>query len=389
MPNIVDYVDFRADVSFENDPFNEVDNLLFSYLSYVDFSGVVPGPDRSGHKTIEQVTKEFFYLHSEEEILSLNTGTKMSCFLLRKMSYSKRYGKTKIGYYSQETDYESSTQFSAVSFFLPDGTVYVAYRGTDDSLAGWKEDFNMSFSVTTGGRIMATEYLNRLMAKNECPIRVGGHSKGGNFAVYAAAFCDKAIQDRIIKVYSNDGPGFIDEILEAEGYKAIYDRIESVIPEQSFIGIMFFNDYNSKVIKSEGEGIAQHYPDLWQIRGNRFIESETGLQDNSLRFDKIMKNWAMDVDYETRDLFCEILFSAMSASGATTLSEITASKMKSVVKIKHAVDKLDKEHQTVFYDMLKKLFVVSSGSIKESLFDWLNSALSKNSKENKSITENE
>ena len=378
MPNLEDYLDFRSDISFDIDPFNEVDNLIFSYLSYVDYSGIVPGPDRSGHIPIEQVERVFFQKHTPEEIMSMTTATKKAPFILHKMAYSNRYGGTKIGYYTNELVPENSTQFSAVSFFLPDNTVYVGFRGTDDSLVGWQEDFNIFFASKTGGQEKAVQYLNTLMCKNNLKIRVGGHSKGGNFAVYSSAFCKKEIQDRIIEIYSNDGPGFIDEIIATNEYKSIVPRVKSIIPEQSIIGMMMDNEFENIVIKGDAAGLEQHNPIHWQVKGNRFALSDTGIRDKSIMIDKILKKWALDVDYETRNAFGEILFSALSSGGATKLSEITGSKMKSIAIIKKSIDKLDKEDQAVFYDVMKKLIVVSGGSFKDSILDWFNNSINKN-----------
>lgn len=361
MANISDYLDWRADVPFSLDPFNEVDNLVLCELVYSAFDGIVEGPDLKKKISIEEVCSKFFEKYTDEELMAKNTMTKVAPFLLRKMANSNRFGGTKLSGYINEIDESSQSQFAACTFYLPDGTIYAAFRGTDDTLVGWREDFNMCFSSATGGQKKAVDYLNQNFSRTMKKIRVGGHSKGGNFAVYASAFCKPSVKDSILEVYSNDGPGFIDEILEKEEYLSIVKKIKSFIPEQSIVGLLMGNCFNSSIVVSDAKGINQHDPMSWQIKRNSFERAEK-LADSSLVIDEVIKKWTVQFDYETRNLFGDILFSSFASSGATKLSEVTSGGVKSVAAISKDIQSLDKEQQELFYEVVKSL-VASGGEV--------------------------
>lgn len=366
MANINDYLDWRNDIPFSVDPFNEVDNLILSELVYSPFDGIVPGPGQREKITIDEVCKKFFETYTEEELLAKNTITKVAPFLLKKMAGSPRYKGLKLAGYVSEHDATSDTQFAVVSFYLPDGTIYVAYRGTDDTLIGWKEDFDMCYSQGTGGQLKAVNYLNDNFSRTMKRIRVGGHSKGGNFAVYASAFCKNSVKDNIIEIYSNDGPGFIPEIINSDEYQSIVKKVHSFIPKQSIIGLLMNNNFKSKIVESDAKGINQHDPMSWMVTKNSFDESFE-LDESSIIIDEAIKTWANGFDYETRNLFGEIVFSALEASGATKLSEVKGDKLKSLAALKTSYDKLDKEQQAMVSEILSKLLNVSSSSVKSSV----------------------
>ena len=236
---MLDYLDWRGDIPFSADPFNEVDSLVLSEAAYVDFEGIVPGleegaPTDSPHRggipvvRIADVVRRFWELHNEAEIQNSGTLYKLAPYVLDKLCTGARFGDMMVGGYVNTVSQEKNEQMSAITFFLSDGSAFTAFRGTDDTLIGWKEDFTFSFMKETEGQKSAVNYLNRLYGGRNCgggrealegkaaghrteqeeadfPVRVGGHSKGGNFAVFAASFCDKAVPGRS---YGNRGiPG--------------------------------------------------------------------------------------------------------------------------------------------------------------------------------------
>ena len=370
MANIEDYLDWRSDVPFSVSPFNEVDNLILSELVYSAFDGIVPGPGVKEKISLEEACRLFFEKFDDETIISQTTMTKMAPFLMRKMAGSPRYKGTKLCGFVNELEQESQSQFAAISYYLPDGSIYACFRGTDDTLIGWREDFNMCFSAGTGGQLKAVEYLNDNFSRTMRPIRVGGHSKGGNFAVYASAFCRSSVKDNIVEVYSNDGPGFIDEIVNTSEYKSIIKRIKSIIPEQSVVGLLMCNKFTSKIIKSEAKGINQHDPLSWQVLGNHFVEADS-LNGISIMIDETLKQWVVGVDYETRNLFGEIVFSALSSSGATRLSQVTGGGVRSMAALTKEYQALDKEQQQFISEILMKLVGAGGETVKNSFVDKL------------------
>lgn len=354
MANMLDYLDWRGDIDFSVDPFNEVDNLILAELAYTDFKGIVPGPSVTEKVSLKYACDTFFANHTEEEIMASLSSTKVAPFLMKKMVESKRFRNMKLGGYVNEIDVSSQTQFSAITFFLEDGTIFVAYRGTDNTVVGWKEDFNMSFLSHTEGQIRAVKYLDDNFRRARRPIRVGGHSKGGNFAVFASAFCVPEIQNKIIKVYSNDGPGFLPEILEGEGYQRILQKIQSTIPESSIVGLLLENEMEHGIVKSSASGAKEHDLMSWEVLGNRFVYTQS-LAEGSVRLDQTLKTWIYGLEPELRAEFVDILFSAVEDMGVSTLDELAENKMKFFGHITRYLMGLAPDRQKALSEVFSKL----------------------------------
>ena len=372
MANISDYLDWRGDITMEIDPFNEVDNLVLAELAYTDFGGIVPGLNQKGQWiTIREAHDRFFSMYSEEEIMAKNSTTKVAPFLMHKMVASARFQNLRLMNYVNEIDEENQTQFSVLSFLLDDDRVYVAFRGTDNTIVGWKEDFNMSFLYQTEGQIRAAQYLNDCYGDTSYELLVGGHSKGGNFAVYASAFCQPAIRDRITCVYSNDGPGFLKEITTQESYERIMPRVVSTIPESSIVGMLLENEMDHRVVKSSQTGAMQHDAMSWEVLGNHFVFAEN-LSESSVMLDRTLKNWIYGLSAEERKEFVNILFGTLQSTGATTLDELTANKFSMMTNISKNLSAMPVEKQQVLKDVIRR-FAYSSGetfadNVQEKLF---------------------
>ena len=370
MANIVDYLKWRGDVPFEISPFNEVDALVLCELVYSPFEGLVPGPGLKEKISIEDLCDRFFLKFSDEELLKRVALTKLAPFLMREMAHSKRFGGMKIAGFMNEVDAENQSQFSVCTFYVPDGTIFVAFKGTDDSLVGWKEDFNMCFSPGTGGQLKAVKYLNHNLARTMKPIRIGGHSKGGNFAVYGSAFSNTHIKDSIIDIYNFDGPGFIPELLKTPEYKHIVKRIHKFIPEVSIIGLLMYTKSKTKVVASTAKGINQHDPMSWQVLKDKF-EYKDKVAASSEVIDEIITKWSMQFDYDTRAAFVDVFFASLQSSGATKMSEITSSKVSSVASLTKEIQSLDPENQALVIDVFVKLLASSGDSLKNTLLSKL------------------
>ena len=323
------------------DPFNEVDNLVLAELSYTDFRGIVP--ETGEEISLKDACDGFFRLHTREEVLSDKTFTGKAPLLMEPMAEGARFGEMKLSHYVDELDTNQDIQLSAVTFRFPDGSAYIAFRGTDGTLVGWKEDFNFSFQSETAGQSLAVQYLNRTGRTIQGPMRVGGHSKGGNLAVYASAFCVREVQDRISAVYSNDGPGFRQEILESEGYRRILPKIVSIIPDSSIIGLLLSSLSRNHVIQSTASGIFQHDGFSWSIQRNRFLPAE--LSPVSEIIDSILGNWLEQMNDETRASVISTVFSLLESTGKETFGEINGQKWKSAESMLAALRSLPREKQ--------------------------------------------
>jgi hypothetical protein len=352
--NIFDYLDWRADIPFSVDPFNYVDNLVLCELSYARLKDVLTNENMV--LTIEELTKRFFQKHSEEEVRQGNGYTATAPLLLLKMAGSRRYGGTRVFAHEDILKPEKTEQMSAVSFLLPDHTLFAAYRGTDSSIAAWKEDFTLSYITGTPGQQRAVSYLNRHFIRGSLPIRVGGHSKGGNFAVYASAMADEEVRKRIVEVYSNDGPGFREEFIASRAYQETLPKIISIIPASSMIGQCMENEYVHLVVKSDNDGIEQHDALSWQVLRNHFVEAEEGRTSESYFFDRTIRHWIEGIDDENRKQFIDSLFSFYEATGKKTMNEVKQiDPWTSMKVILNNLNSMEKEDQRQFLQILLKL----------------------------------
>ncbi|WP_031558148.1 Mbeg1-like protein [Lachnospira multipara] len=362
MDNIEAYVKWRSDITLDISPFNIVDNVVFCALSYTCFKDIVPVlPGAS--ISIKEAIDNFFDKYSEEEIKLNGELALAKSDLMRLMANSKRYKDMRLSNYIDVLDEDKKSQFAAFHIEIDDKHSYIAIRGTDLSIIGWQEDFRMAHEVIAAQRY-ATNYLNRTLEKNR-RYYVGGHSKGGNLAVYAASMCDPQIQSRIENVFDNDGPGFLPEYLESEQYKKIRDRIIRIVPEYCVIGMLLEHDLKPIVVGSNVDGVMQHDIMTWQVAGCD-LNKKGKVSEKSQFLNRIVDDWLKDATKENREAFANDFFEALKASGAKDfkdlsktgaggLEDIILSLSTSKPKAKEAFGKLIKS----FYRNSKRLEVKS------------------------------
>ena len=338
MANVFDYLEWRGDIPLDADPFNEVDNLALAMLSYTDFGGIVGGNETK--IPLAEVCRVFFEQHTREEILAKTSFTAKAPLMMEKMIRGQRFGNMTLRNYVEESG--DGYQLSAVTFGLDDGTEYVAFRGTDGTVAGWKEDFNFSFMDETEGQRLAVQYLNGIGTGGTGEnLRVGGHSKGGNLAIYASAFCDCG--GRIFEVYSNDGPGFKKEIVQRAGFAENLVKVKKFIPDSSIIGLLLSDGQAYTVVKSTAMGIKQHDAFTWKVERNRFVTAP--LSDMSKVTKKLIGTWLETMKDEERQTFTELIFTLIESTGQERFSSMKADKLKTAESILNAVRLMPKEKQ--------------------------------------------
>lgn len=269
MANMLDYLAWRGDLTFAERPFNEVDNLILSELAYLKLGRVGP---KAGDGQIV-LLRDLWPLCEKDEIAQY-TPTNDPRLALRAAAQTARFGGIGVSDSVDELDLEKQVQFAAVTFHLGDGSVYVGFRGTDSTLIGWREDFNTTYLSETPGQAMAVQYLEAAAERCRGLLRVGGHSKGGNLAVYASAFAPESVRYRIREVYSNDGPGFNSKVTETMEYQTILDKVILFMPETSMVGILLNNKDEKNIIRSDASGHRQHNPYTWQVRGTAFERAQ-------------------------------------------------------------------------------------------------------------------
>lgn len=319
MANMLDYVKWRGDISFSEHGVNEVDSLIFSTIAYFNMEGyVLPEPRVS--LTIPELVAASDASPNDQKMTSADPMP-----LMRLCASSRRYRDVKVGAYVTDVDAERGIQFCAVTFWLDDSSVFVSYRGTDKTIVGWREDFDLAYMTATPGQLAARDYLDMIGRSTDAPLYVGGHSKGGNFAVYAASFCSDETQKRIVRVFSNDGPGFNEEVSALPGYAAISGRISKVIPDSSLVGTLLTALEKPKIIKSSLRGPIQHDPFSWQVEGTSFVPVASRSSGGTL-YDNAFSKWLSTFDRDGCERFVNSLFGILEASGLTTLNELVEKK---------------------------------------------------------------
>ena len=356
MANLFDYLAWRGDLDFSIVPPNGVDALIFSALSYINFSGIVPTePER--FISIQQAADGLFVIPEVED----RARVKHDLELLEQCAASRRFGSCRVGFYRDVLIREEETQFAAVTFLLNDGSAFVAFRGTDSTMTGWKEDFNMSFQETVPAQLAAMEYADEFGRHWDCPTRFCGHSKGGNLAVYAAAKCAPLLRRRILGVYNNDGPGFHHSMMEDKTYLALVPRIHTYVPQSSVIGMLLEHEEPYVVVKSAQLGLLQHDPYSWMVLGSDFVR-EQEVTAESRFVDQAMKAWLADMTIDQRNAFVDTVFELMQSSGVERTQDLfRVRNLASLIKSLRA----DENAKKVIYEELGNLVQAAAKSQKQ------------------------
>ena len=334
MATLFDYIKWRGDLSFTEAPFNEVDSLIFSLISYVDFENIVSAEHGGTKVPIKAAANAYFTKNPNIKKISVGLIVPKDIVrLFRAIKDCRRFRNVELSAYVNKIDLEKQMQFSAITVFPGDGSMVIAYRGTDDTIVGWKENFNMSFLPVVPAQASAAKYLEEAAKKHSdgSSIRLTGHSKGGNLAVYAAVNASKSVKKRLSGVWSNDGPGFNKNILEDEDYIDLRPIIHSFVPENAVVGMLLEHDENYTVVKSRQKGMLQHDGVSWEVMGGTFVYSKE-VSSDSKRLDKVLKEWIREMTPEQLEQFTEALFQVLSADNALTLTELVSLRNKWLAK---------------------------------------------------------
>lgn len=310
---ILDYIKWRGDLSFKVSPFNKIDALILSRVSYMDLN--IASLEKVNLKV---ALEKFLKLKNLEK----KTLWHLDIDLAKELISSKRFSELEIHNYIDKVSIKEEKQFSAVCIDINEKTTFISFRGTDMSVVGWKEDFNMSFSENIPAQKEAEKYLENIMKLNENNIILGGHSKGGNLAIYSSIFVKDEYRERIEKIYNFDGPGFNDKILNDIGYEKIYKKIESYVPKEAIVGILFNRKEKFKIVKSNKKSLMQHDVYTWLIDKNDFIY-DGKLSKSSYAVINSLTSWLKEVDENQRKEFVDILFETIGSVDSDVREVIT------------------------------------------------------------------
>ncbi|MGI6028978.1 MAG: Mbeg1-like protein [Candidatus Heteroscillospira sp.] len=337
MADLFDYMRWRGDLPFDRDGLNDIDNLILCRVSYLPFDGIVSGELRS-KSTLGEAAKAFLALPDAEKRVCMDADMKFCAALAE----CPRFAALPVLGYENIVDPVRELQFSAMIFALEPELHFVAFRGTDNTLVGWKEDFNMSFTTPVPAQLEAARYLERAAWGLKGRLICAGHSKGGNLAVYAAAFAAPSVRKRVERIYTNDSPGFERSVLLTDGYLDISERIRSFVPQSSVVGMLLEHEEDYTVVKSNQLSLWQHDLYSWEVLGREFVSLSR--VTNSAKFiDGTLKDWLSAMNREQREKFIDGIFSLLDQTGAPTFNELNENLAGSLLAIAKSAAGMDEE----------------------------------------------
>lgn len=347
MKTIHDYIKEYGKYTFLEKEFNEVDNVILSLLSYVDFNKIVPGIG-DGKITLEEASRMFYMMNTKKEIDYNITSVRNASHLLGELAESIRFKDLLLYNYEYKVTFDM--QFGALCIKLPDKSVYISFEGTDGYVSGWKEDFMFTYQFPTSAQIYARDYLNMVVGFFSPKVYVGGHSKGGNLAIVSSMYCKKRVYHKIKKIYNNDGPGLRKEEFSSKQYNKIREKLHTLVPRESFIGMLLHNHDDYFVVDSKNKKFLQHDALSWIVEGDHFKKTE--LSSFSKKMKEGILKWLDNHDDKQKEKFTNALFSILAKAEIHDLSEIKKAKLNSIIKIIKETKNLDKKTR----DMLHKGF---------------------------------
>ena len=336
MFNLNDYLKWRGDLNFDQDEFNDIDSLILARFSYFPFNKIKMDDEECIGSVSQKMKKleESDFGWPDDKELSLLLGK------------SERFKNLKVLDFVNNDDREAQRQFSAIAVQLKNEEFYISYCGTNATLYGWKEDFNMSFQKNVPAQKYGLEYLENFSNKHTGKLRLGGHSKGGNIAVYASTLCNSSIQDRILRVTNYDGPGLDKTLIDTDGYKNVIKKIVTYVPQGSVIGRVLEHEEKIEIVKSNAKGLYQHDVYSWEVMGKELVRVKTN-SDSSNLINATVRNWLKETTPEQRKIFVDSVYEVIEASEAEYTKDLSSSIMKNLNKVSKAYRELSKDDKNI------------------------------------------
>lgn len=349
MPNLLNYIEDTQYDSFYDQPLNKLDILALTELSYLPFDRLVPTSFTETGIRLDHLAEQFEATYQHHfPLFSMVTKDRLALFAL--LAKSIRFKSIKAFGFVDDYQLDQEQQFSAISYRLDRKTILTAFRGTDDTIIGWKEDFQMTYMDEIPAQRSAGVYLENIMSSQIGNFYVSGHSKGGNLALYAASQQAPELQERILAIYSFDAPGLHKKHLDAPGYKNIQDRIHPIIPQNSIVGMMLETPEHAQIVQSNTVGLLQHISFSWDIEGNDFKSAPT-LTNDSLQTDQTLKTWTASLTDEELKAFFDLFFGIFTQAGIERFSDITVNPLQKLQEM----DRLRKEFTPQEAEIMDKL----------------------------------
>ncbi len=361
MGNMLTYVEQYRDMDFSQMPFGEVDSLVLSQISYYNYS------------KSPFVRKEFsipvsVYLQNSvtEKLLNHTLTTKEDKVLIEVLKPGGRHGNLRASNYVDIVDEKNATQFSAILFELGNEEYYIAFRGTDNTVTGWKEDMNISYLEEIPAQKAALSYAIEMFGEFSGNFYIGGHSKGGNLAVYAAMNLPEPYKARLLDVYNFDGPGFREDIYESKEYRSIRSSIRKYIPESSMIGVVWEKDDNYTVVQSEARGVMQHDPFNWKVDENRFLTLEE-CDGFSRYWKRILEQWIEEFSFEERAKLIDTIFEIIFETGISQFYQLEEETFQKIRLMIEGMSNLNEKERRFVRSAIWQFFLISVKEIPQAV----------------------
>jgi hypothetical protein len=366
MADLFDYIAWRGDLSLGQDTFNEVDAMILARLSYLPFEYAQianPAPVALSPALCSILETE----NIQERLLMENDFPFMQA-----LKNAARFENMQLLAYENHFEPEKEEQFAAIAIQIDDEHIFLSFRGTDSTLVGWKEDFNMSFLSPVESQLMAAEYVEKISASYDHKLIIGGHSKGGNLAVYASSFCKPETQKRIKAVYSFDGPGLDEKTIQKAGYQTICPKIYTYVPQSSVVGMLLEHEESFTIIESTNFSLWQHDLYSWQVERTNFVHLQNTTA-SSQWFDASLKAWLQNSTNEQREQVIDAIYQILLETNVHTVHELSRHWLQYALKIAPSISRLDEPTKKMIFDLLLS-FVECASSVmrqnKESVLDY-------------------
>ena len=347
MKNMLDYIKEFGHVSFEERAFSEIDALVLTELEYLPLEKVVPSDENGENFVTVKEIAEYMQEH-KQELFDENPMmiTQERHEVSQVIADAPRFQSLKFFGVVSEWDKDTTKQFAAITVEVEPSVRLVIFRGTDDTLIGWKEDFLMTYSPLVAAQTDAKEYLAKQASLWDGDLMISGHSKGGNLAIYAAATQVEDVQLRIVDIFCFDSPGLYRSVLETKGYQNIVPLAMRYIPQDSLVGLMLESEVPYVIVKSNATGAMQHSAMTWEIEDGQFIKMEK-LTKNSQLNDQTFKKWTESVSDEELELFWNVFFELLFTAGIDTVNDLYGQFMHYVQEFLKAAGEMDEAKREV------------------------------------------
>lgn len=349
MYTVYDYLDYYNDITFEKEDFNDMDNIILSSLAYLTLDNV------KEEKSLINVFNEYKKNNTKEDTLIGSKASKILNIIVK----GKRFESLTFANYKCIVD--DKTQFSAITFRTND-FCYVAFRGTDNSIIGWKENLKLSFIFPVNAQTLAINYLKETINDKDKIVYVGGHSKGGNLAMASVLKCPDNIYNKIKTVYNNDGPGFLKKEFNSKEFQRLSRKLKNFLPEESVVGILLENK-NYQVIKSKEKNIHQHDLTSWLCFGPFLVKGN--LDSNNQKLKNKMNLWLEQIDDGNKQILIENFFKVIEESGVKHMRELKSLKLNDLSAMITEAKNIDENSKALLIDTLKS-FAITYSRKKES-----------------------